>query len=106
MISDLRQRGMLDDTLVLFTSEFGRTPFTRRTTMWLGKGRDHNQFGIQRYGWRSGAQGGSRIRVEDEIGMRAVENVVHWPDFHATVLQLLGVDHEQLTFTTTAFSGD
>jgi hypothetical protein len=98
LIADLRQRGMLDDTLVLFTSEFGRTPFTQSDDNVVGKGRDHNQFGFTVWMAGAGLKAGVGYGSTDEIGMRAVENVVHWPDFHATVLHLLGVDHEQLTY--------
>ena len=89
LIDDLRQRGMLDDTLVLITTEFGRTPFTQSNPDKLGAGRDHNQ-----YGFSTVVAGGAT----DDIGMRAVENRVHWHDFHATVLHLLGIDHERLSF--------
>jgi len=98
LLRDLRQRGMLDDTLVLFTTEFGRTPFTQSGDGVLGIGRDHNQYGFSV--WMAGAclKPGTRYGATDEIGWKAAENVVTWPDFHATVLHLLGIDHERLTY--------
>jgi hypothetical protein len=98
LLRDLRQRGMLDDTLVLFTTEFGRTPFTQSAADVVGKGRDHNQYGFS--GWLAGAglKPGVRYGSTDEFGYKAVENPVPWHDFHATVLHLLGIDHERLSF--------
>jgi len=98
LITDLRRRGMLDDTLVLFTSEFGRTPFAQSASDVVGKGRDHNQFGFSVWMAGAGLKPGFAYGSTDEIGMRAVDNPVHWHDFHATVLHLLGIDHERLTF--------
>lgn len=98
LLRDLRQRGMLDDTLVLFTTEFGRTPFTQSAADKLGAGRDHNQYGFSVWLAGAGLKHGLAYGSTDEIGMKAVENRVHWNDFHATVLQLLGIDHERLTF--------
>jgi hypothetical protein len=98
LLTDLRRRGMLDDTLVLFTSEFGRTPFTQAAGNVLGRGRDHNQNGFTVWLAGGGARPGFAYGSTDEVGYRAVENVVTWPDFHATVLHLLGIDHERLTF--------
>ncbi|MEQ1828477.1 MAG: DUF1501 domain-containing protein [Pirellula sp.] len=98
LIADLRRRGMLNDTLVLFTSEFGRTPFTQSADDVVGKGRDHNQFGFTVWMAGAGLRHGFGHGATDEIGMRAVENPVRWPDFHATILHLLGVDHERLTY--------
>jgi hypothetical protein len=98
LIRDLRQRGMLEDTLVLFTSEFGRTPFTQSKADVLGEGRDHNQYGFSVWLAGAGLKPGLAYGSTDEIGMKAVENPVHWHDFHATVLRLLGIDHERLTF--------
>lgn len=98
LISDLRQRGMLDDTLVVFTSEFGRTPFTQSAGDVVGDGRDHNQYGFSSWLAGAGLKHGFAYGATDEIGMKAVEDRVHWNDFHATVLQLLGIDHERLTY--------
>ena len=98
LLCDLRQRGMLEDTLVLFTSEFGRTPFTQSDAKVLGEGRDHNQYGFSIWLAGAGLKHGVAYGSSDEIGMRAAENPVHWHDLHATVLHLLGIDHERLTF--------
>ncbi|MCA9129140.1 MAG: DUF1501 domain-containing protein [Planctomycetales bacterium] len=98
LLRDLRQRGMLDDTLVLFTSEFGRTPFTQAKGDVVGEGRDHNQYGFSVWMAGAGLKSGFAYGATDELGMRAVENPVHWHDFHATVLHLLGIDHQRLTF--------
>ena len=98
LLKDLRQRGMLDDTLVLFTSEFGRTPFTQSEGNVLGKGRDHNHEGFTVWMAGAGLKPGFAYGRTDEIGYRAEENRVHWNDFHATVLHLLGIDHERLTY--------
>ncbi|MBI1311643.1 DUF1501 domain-containing protein [bacterium] len=98
LLRDLRQRGMLDDTLVLFTSEFGRTPFTQSASDKVGTGRDHNQNGFSVWLAGAGLRHGLAYGSTDEVGWKAVENRVHWHDFHATVLHLLGIDHERLTF--------
>jgi hypothetical protein len=98
LLRDLRQRGLLDDTLVLFTSEFGRTPFTQSAADEVGKGRDHNQYGFSVWLAGAGLKRGYAYGATDDVGWKSVENVVTWPDFHATVLHLLGIDHERLTF--------
>ena len=98
LIKDLRQRGLLDDTLVLFTTEFGRTPFAQSAANVVGKGRDHNQYGFTVWMAGAGLKHGITYGATDEIGWRAVENRVHWNDFHATVLHLLGIEHERLTY--------
>jgi hypothetical protein len=98
LLRDLRRRGMLDDTLVLFTTEFGRTPFTQSAANVVGLGRDHNQYGFTVWLAGAGLRHGIAYGASDEIGWRASEDVVTWPDFHATVLHLLGIDHERLTF--------
>ncbi len=97
LIRDLRQRGMLDDTLILFTSEFGRTPFTQSAADKLGTGRDHNEKGFSV--WMAGAAmpGGRAYGATDEIGWQAAENRLSWHDLHASVLHLLGIDHKRLT---------
>jgi arylsulfatase A-like enzyme len=97
-LADLRQRGMLDDTLVLFTSEFGRTPFTQSGADKVGTGRDHNQAGFSVWMAGAGLKHGIRYGATDDVGYMSVENPVAWHDFHATVLHLLGIDHERLTF--------
>ena len=98
LLRDLRQRGLLDDTLVLCTTEFGRTPFTQSGSNVLGTGRDHNMHGFSVWLAGAGLKPGLAHGATDEIGWKAVEKKVTWPDFHATVLQLLGIDHERLTF--------
>jgi hypothetical protein len=98
LLRDLRQRGLLDDTLVLFTSEFGRTPFSQSAADQVGPGRDHNQNGFTVWMAGAGLKPGTSYGATDEVGYRAVENPVHWNDFHATILHLLGIDHERLTF--------
>lgn len=98
LLQDLRRSGMLDDTLVLFTSEFGRTPFTQSGADELGTGRDHNQYGFSVWLAGAGLRHGVRYGATDDVGWKAVENRVHWHDFHATVLHLLGIDHRRLTF--------
>ncbi len=98
LIKDLRQRGMLDDTLVLFTSEFGRTPFTQAPAGKLGLGRDHNPEGFTVWLAGGGLERGIAFGQTDDVGWKAVQTPVSWPDLHATVLHLLGIDHERLTF--------
>lgn len=98
LLRDLKQRGMLDDTLVLFTTEFGRTPFTQSGGGTLGTGRDHNHLGFSVWMAGAGLRPGLAYGGTDDIGWKSVEKPVHWYDFHATVLHLLGIDHERLTF--------
>jgi uncharacterized protein (DUF1501 family) len=93
LLGDLKARGMLKDTLVVWGGEFGRTPFNELTT-----GRDHNPWGFTMWMAGGGAKGGQYIGSTDDIGLRAVENPVHVHDIHATILWLLGLDHRQLTF--------
>jgi hypothetical protein len=96
LIRDLKQRGMLDDTLVIWGGEFGRTP------MFQGKGaeagRDHHIRGFSMWLAGGGVRGGTSYGNTDELGYHAAENPVHVHDLHATMLHLLGLDHEQLTF--------
>jgi hypothetical protein len=98
LVRDLKQRGMLDDTLVLFTTEFGRTPFTQSAGNVLGTGRDHNKYGFSCWLAGAGLQHGTAYGSTDEIGWKVAEHPVPWYDFHATVLHLLGIDHENLTY--------
>jgi hypothetical protein len=98
LLRDLRRRGMLDDTLVLFTTEFGRTPFTQSAANVVGQGRDHNQYGFTVWLAGAGLKHGITYGATDDVGWKAVENVTTWYDFHATVLHLLGIDHQRLTF--------
>ena len=98
LIKDLRQRGMLDNTLILFTSEFGRTPFTQSAADQVGTGRDHNQTGFTVWMAGAGLKPGISYGATDDVGYKSVENPVPWHDFHATVLHLLGLDHQRLTY--------
>jgi hypothetical protein len=93
LLADLKQRGLLESTLVLWTGEFGRTP-----VMQGNKGRDHNPYGFTAWLAGGGIQGGRAIGATDELGFRAVEDKVHVHDLHATMLTLLGLDHEKLTY--------
>ena len=101
-IKDIKQRSMLEDTLLLFTTEFGRTPYTQAGGGTLGTGRDHNMYGFSVFMAGAGLKPGINYGATDELGWKSVENQVPWYDFHATVLHLLGMDHKRLTFR---FSG-
>jgi hypothetical protein len=94
LIKDLKRRGLLSDTLVLWTTEFGRMPTHQKGTM----GRDHNPDGFTAWLLGAGVKGGISYGATDEFGRRAVEKVSTIYDFHATVLNLLGLDHERLTY--------
>ncbi|MFM8539796.1 MAG: DUF1501 domain-containing protein [Planctomycetaceae bacterium] len=98
LLRDLRQRGMLDDTLVLFTTEFGRKPFTQSAADTVGEGRDHNRYGFSCWLAGAGLAPGTAVGATDELGWKAVERPIPWHDFHATILHLFGIDHERLTF--------
>jgi arylsulfatase A-like enzyme len=98
LLRDLKERGMLEDTLVMFTSEFGRTPFAQSADGVLGTGRDHNQAGFTVWLAGAGLKPGISHGATDDVGYRAVENRTSWYDFHATVLHLLGINHERLTY--------
>ncbi|WP_442510360.1 DUF1501 domain-containing protein [Novipirellula sp. SH528] len=98
LLRDLKQRGMLDDTLVLFTTEFGRTPFAQSAANQVGPGRDHNRYGFSCWMAGAGLKPGIAVGSTDELGWKAVERPIPWHDFHATVLHLFGIDHEKLTF--------
>ncbi|MBX3412845.1 MAG: DUF1501 domain-containing protein [Pirellulales bacterium] len=93
LLSDLKERGLLDETLVVWTGEFGRTPTAQN-----GKGRDHNPRGFSCWMAGGGIRGGTIYGATDEFGMAAVEDKVHIHDLHATILHLMGLDHEELTF--------
>jgi Protein of unknown function (DUF1501) len=98
LLRDFRRRGLLEDTLVVLTTEFGRTPFSESGNDSVGLGRDHNPTGFCVWLAGAGLKHGMAYGSTDEIGWKAAENVVTWPDFHATVLHLLGIDHKRLTF--------
>ena len=92
LVTDLKQRGMLDDTLVIWGGEFGRTPMAQDS------GRDHHIKGFSMWFAGGGIRPGFNYGATDELGYNAVENVVHVHDLHATMLHLLGIDHKRLTF--------
>jgi hypothetical protein len=93
LLTDLKSRGLLQDTLVIWGGEFGRTPTAQ------GKdGRDHNPHGFTMWMAGGGVKGGVAYGATDDYGYRAVDNKVHMHDLHATILHLLGLNHEQLTF--------
>ncbi len=98
LLRDLKQRGMLQDTLVLFTTEFGRTPFAQSAADQVGPGRDHNRYGFSCWMAGAGLKPGFAFGNTDEVGWKAVERPIPWHDFHATILHLFGIDHERLTF--------
>jgi len=98
LLADLRQRGMLDDTLVIFNTEFGRTPYAESAGNQAGPGRDHNADAFSVWLAGAGLKHGFAYGTSDEIGWKAVENRVDVHDFHATILHLLGIDHTRLTF--------
>jgi hypothetical protein len=100
LIVDLKQRGLLDKTLVLCTGEFGRTPSVEMGQNGSGasQGRDHNHWGFSLWMAGGGIKGGTVYGATDEFGFKAVENPVSIHDLHATVLHLLGFDHERLTY--------
>jgi hypothetical protein len=102
LLKDLRQRGMLADTLVVWGGEFGRTPVVELPSVGAnaGKvnGRDHNHHGFTMWMAGGGVRGGIVHGATDEFGFKAVEKPVHVHDLHATILALLGFDHERLTF--------
>jgi arylsulfatase A-like enzyme len=93
-LKDLKVRGLLDDTLVLWTTEFGRMPTFQKGT----EGRDHNPKGFTAWLTGAGVQRGFSHGATDEFGYQAVDDVATVYDLHATVLHLLGLDHEKLTF--------
>jgi uncharacterized protein (DUF1501 family) len=99
LLSDLKQRGMLEDTLVIWGGEFGRTPTVELNDAGKAKaGRDHNPYGFTMWMAGGGVKGGTIHGATDEFGFRAVENPVHVHDLHATILHLLGFDHEKFTY--------
>ena len=93
LLADLKQRRMLDDTLVIWGGEFGRTPDAQN-----GDGRDHNNKGFSMWMAGGGVKGGINYGATDDYGYKAVENSMHIHDLHATILALMGLDHEKLTY--------
>ena len=99
LIKDLKQRGMLEDTLIIFGGEFGRTPSVELNASGVAQyGRDHNPFGFTVCLAGGGIKGGVTYGATDEFGFKSVENVVHVHDLHATILHQLGFDHEKFTY--------
>lgn len=94
LLTDLKERGLLDSTLVIWGGEFGRMPISQN-----GKGRDHNPKGFMQWMAGAGVKGGVSYGETDEIGYEAAENPVSVNDLHATILHLLGLDHERLTYS-------
>src|SRR5262249_48490360 len=94
LLADLKRRGLLDDTLVWFGGEFGRTPYAEKN----GTGRDHNPDGLTMLLAGGGVKGGLSFGATDEFGHHALADKVHMHDMHATILHLLGLDHEKLTY--------
>lgn len=93
LLKDLKRRGLLDETLVVWGGEFGRTPMSEK-----GNGRDHNPTGFTMWLAGGGVKGAQTIGTTDELGLHAVEDRLHVHDFHATILHLLGLDHMALVF--------
>ena len=93
LLTDLEERGLLEDTIVMWGGEFGRTPHVKKQD-----GRDHNASGFSFWLAGGGVKGGMRYGATDEHGIKAVDNLMHFHDLHATLLHLLGLDHEKLTY--------
>jgi hypothetical protein len=93
LLADLKARGLLDSTLVIWGGEFGRTPFNES-----GDGRDHNPWGFTMFMAGAGVKKGVVIGKTDEIGLRAIERPIHVHDLHATIMHLMGLDHLRVTF--------
>ena len=95
LLTDLEQRGLLDETLVVWGGEFGRMPFSEGKN---APGRNHNPYGFSMWFAGGGVKGGMNYGSTDEFGFEAVENKIHLHDLHATILHLMGLDHELLTY--------
>jgi uncharacterized protein (DUF1501 family) len=93
LLTDLRRRGLLDETLVVWGGEFGRTPMSEK-----GDGRDHNPSGFTMWMAGGGVHGGTVHGTTDEVGLHAVDNRLHVHDLHSTILYLLGLDHKKLVY--------
>jgi hypothetical protein len=98
LLRDLKARGLLDDTLVVWGGEFGRTPVADGRYPDKPAGRDHNPYGFTVWLAGGGVKGGRVVGATDEFGFRAVEDPIHVNDLHATILRLLGLDHKELTY--------
>jgi uncharacterized protein (DUF1501 family) len=99
LLNDLRKLGMLDDTLVIFNTEFGRTPYAQSEETKAGPGRDHNPEAFTAWLAGAGLKHGIAYGSSDEVGWKAAEKPVSVHDFHATILHLLGIDHTRLTYS-------
>lgn len=95
LLADLQERGLLDSTLIVWGGEFGRMPFSEGKD---APGRNHNPYGFTMWFAGAGIQGGMRYGATDEFGFEAVQDRVHLHDIHATILHVMGLDHEALTF--------
>jgi uncharacterized protein (DUF1501 family) len=93
LLADLKRRGLLDSTLVLWGGEFGRSPEAQG-----GKGRDHHNLGFSMWLAGGGVKGGQAVGATDAIGLRAVEEPIHFRDLHTTILHQLGLDQEKLSY--------
>ena len=93
LIKDLKSRGLFDETLIVWHGEFGRMPISQRLD-----GRDHNPYGFTVWMAGGGVKGGTVVGATDHFGYKAVENRKSVYDFHATILHLMGLDHEKLTY--------
>jgi hypothetical protein len=93
LLKDLKRRGLLDDTLVVWGGEFGRTPMSEK-----GDGRDHNPYGFTMWMAGAGLPGGRTVGTTDEVGLHAIEDRLHVHDLHASILHLLGLDHTKLIY--------
>ena len=93
LLTDLKARGLLDSTLVIWHSEFGRMPISQR-----GVGRDHNPGALTVWMTGAGIKGGQIIGASDEFGYKAEQQPISYHDLHATMLHLLGMDHKKLTY--------
>jgi len=101
VVKDLKQRGLLDETLVICGTEFGRTPTIQTSNENVGNvvnGRDHNPGGFSLWLAGAGIKGGMKYGATDDFGYKAVEKPVHPHDLQATILHLLGIDHKKLTY--------
>jgi uncharacterized protein (DUF1501 family) len=93
LLKDLKRRGLLDSTLVVWGGEFGRSPEAEG-----GKGRDHHNLGFSMWMAGGGIKGGTVVGATDAIGLKAVENPCHFRDIHTTILNQIGLDQERLTY--------
>ena len=98
LIQDLKQRGMLDDTLIIWGGEFGRTPMVQASTGGVANGRDHHPNAFTMWLAGGGVKPGTSIGESDDLGFNVVQDQVHVHDLHATILKLLGFDHTKLTY--------